>query len=100
MGGNTGFQSTLPMKGATVLLVPPHIDGVSIHAPNEGSDNRRRLVWTSAYVSIHAPNEGSDADPVRYADRAGVSIHAPNEGSDRQELYIDKRRICFNPRSQ
>ncbi len=34
-----GFQSTLPMKGVTNRLdVPGKVDLVSIHTPNEGSD--------------------------------------------------------------
>ena len=34
------FQSTLPMKGATYSFdVDLYVGTVSIHAPNEGSDN-------------------------------------------------------------
>ncbi len=101
------FQSTLPMKGATdypTITLRKRL--VSIHAPNEGSDQsiaRQRALQN--HVSIHAPNEGSDVLdllildiirrfqstlPMKGATKYGtrltvdriVSIHAPNEGSD------------------
>jgi len=35
--------------------------GVSIHAPGEGSDSKPLIAWRAASsVSIHAPGEGSD----------------------------------------
>ena len=55
------FQSTLPMKGATHTFYHCESkDGVSIHAPNEGSDRMRVILPSMYIVSIHAPNEGSD----------------------------------------
>ncbi len=55
------FQSTLPMKGATMVnAFIWHGINVSIHAPNEGSDYIDSYYNPSPYVSIHAPNEGSD----------------------------------------
>jgi len=57
------------MKGATGTEVPlSDPTGVSIHAPNEGSDLYFCVGFLTNGVSIHAPNEGSDliADtPVR-----------------------------------
>ena len=56
------FQSTLPVGGATVLLVVlVVIQGISIHAPRGGSD----LQWRCPSrfhrdISIHAPRGGSD----------------------------------------
>ena len=55
------FQSTLPMKGATL---------------------RKRVDFLERHVSIHAPNEGSDLHAVQLQGAFIVSIHAPNEGSD------------------
>ena len=57
------FQSTLPVRGATLagLLTIPDAYYISIHAPREGSD-----VGVSSHqvgyilISIHAPREGSD----------------------------------------
>ena len=44
------FQSTLPAKGATAHHRPlPPLEGVSIHAPGEGSDSSRvGCAWSSS----------------------------------------------------
>jgi len=56
------FQSTLPVRGATVTPAPPPLKcEVSIHAPREGSDLMiAQIMFTAIVVSIHAPREGSD----------------------------------------
>ena len=57
------FQSTLPVKGATLgggFADPSR--RVSIHAPREGSDPLARRETYTQVVSIHAPREGSDAE--------------------------------------
>ena len=71
------------MKGATSLsaILGAYAD-VSIHAPNEGSDQKRYRRINDDGVSIHAPNEGSDVIATLEATSNLVSIHAPNEGSD------------------
>jgi len=47
------FQSTLPVRGATAgVLLIASIEGVSIHAPGEGSD-RRSLVFVAAPKSFN-----------------------------------------------
>jgi len=101
------FQSTLPMKGAT-HIPNPFMDsaGVSIHAPNEGSDldqafdmdkppkfqstlpmkgaTSRRLGSVAAqWFQSTLPMKGAttNGSPPLYRS-ALVSIHAPNEGSD------------------
>ena len=60
----SGFQSRLPVRGATPLVVhrvPAH--RISIHAPRAGSDDVRRGKFRRLYkISIHAPREGSDVD--------------------------------------
>ena len=67
------------MKGATLHNADIHRPkGVSIHAPNEGSD----FEWDLA-----------DANLI-------VSIHAPNEGSDMKRFMPATNLSCFNPRSQ
>ena len=78
------FQSTLPMKGATLVIKNTTYDlDISIHAPNEGSD----LCMSESFqdvkrISIHAPNEGSDINKLADEKTEIISIHAPNEGSD------------------
>ena len=57
------FLSTLPARGATYTAF--RVRGlrlISIHAPREGSDDRRRAAgYVFDGISIHAPREGSDA---------------------------------------
>ena len=52
-------------------------------------------------ISIHAPREGSDSDEVaRKMTENVISIHAPREGSDRYgSTQADRDTIYFNPRS-
>ena len=56
-----GFQSTLPLRGATcpVFLVP-FPDWISIHAPLTGSDGVVNFAPANGAISIHAPLTGSD----------------------------------------
>ena len=107
------FQSTLPVRGATISLPVVDCDReISIHAPRAGSDFFvLRRVAICILISIHAPRAGSDpwlggelmtdfqfqsTLPVRGATgvEAGggkpqaISIHAPRAGSDnRQDFY-------------
>ena len=87
MAGNsctgTGFQSTHPVRGATVDVVEHGgVSGISIHAPREGCDRPDSRQERCHIISIHAPREGCD-DAVEHA-RAelDISIHAPREGCD------------------
>ena len=78
------FQSTLPVRGATILPQEVQLLGViSIHAPREGSDaadSAGYCLWMS--ISIHAPREGSDPEGQAPETERDISIHAPREGSD------------------
>ena len=79
-----GFQSTLPLRGATFSRRnTPGRQPISIHAPLTGSD--------SPAVRSHDPLEGFQSTlPLRGAtvglsllkNKAGISIHAPLTGSD------------------
>ena len=119
-----GFQSTLPVRGATAgggfCFEGVYI---SIHAPREGSDRISSISSWESGISIHAPREGSDlshrggADgprpfqstlPVRGATpalyvplhRQSISIHAPREGSDACQRGAQRNAwFYFNPRS-
>ena len=55
------FQSTLPMRGATITCgkCGSH-DGISIHAPHAGSDKSQQNHSRYVRISIHAPHAGSD----------------------------------------
>ena len=55
------FQSTRPMRGATLQLRPPHHHSrVSIHAPHAGRDRQSPIAADGRQVSIHAPHAGRD----------------------------------------
>ncbi len=65
-------------------------DLISIHAPREGCDHRRRLrLRPQAAISIHAPREGCDGIceflGVAWRD---ISIHAPREGCDSERTIL------------
>ena len=66
---NAGFQSTPPVRGATLYqVVGGHGGGISIHAPRAGGDSRRRL--NMAYI-----HEFQSTPPVRGATyNAGVDV--------------------------
>ena len=59
-----GFQSTLPVWGATKLLIDQlGLPFISIHAPRVGSDSIERFdLCPACMISIHAPRVGSDHD--------------------------------------
>ena len=80
------FQSTLPVRGATVAGLPrgtrTKVAFQSTLLVRGATDCRSgdRIGWD---ISIHAPREGSDEDNdgvIR--GYLGISIHAPREGSD------------------
>ena len=60
-GGVELFQSTLPVRGATIVLAKDAYKvTISIHAPREGSDGVEEKYQQWLRISIHAPREGSD----------------------------------------
>ena len=103
----SGFQSTLPIRGATTLAS----DGcmmliISIHAPHTGSDPRQRLrprcpanfnprspygerphplgtVTIPAVFQSTLPMRGATGTDPSYLQKIMISIHAPHAGSDK-----------------
>ena len=57
-----GFQSTLPMRGATTnTLKFPATNAISIHTPHAGSDTEDKdTIARAMLISIHTPHAGSD----------------------------------------
>ena len=98
---DAAFQSTLPARGATARLGLNYTtQGISIHAPREGSDPPEPAYSGSPGISIHAPREGSDLrPPVNLHLLAIISIHAPREGSDEVFDRTISSPDHFNPRS-
>ena len=105
----TMFQFTHPAWGATAAIypLPPKCfcfnsrtprgvrladgvsvcfgEGVSIHAPRVGCDDRFRVFSVRTLVSIHAPRVGCDgAADCGKGGAVLVSIHAPRVGCDRR----------------
>ena len=96
------FQSTLPVWGATAapfILVRGH-DLFQSTLPVWGATLRLAVVTQMYYISIHAPRVGSDlGDPSTLGVLSHISIHAPRVGSD-ATFYQTVAQICyFNPRS-
>ena len=119
----SGFQSTLPLRGATggpnilhqviryfnprspygerrsfseVIFV---LIDISIHVPLTGSDAHFREGAPHLVISIHAPLTGSDQGRQYRPDQREISIHAPLTGSDPRPLPWTRRSANFNPRS-
>ena len=76
------FQSTLPARGATgerahtarMLLI-------SIHAPRTGSDGALKKLFPSLLFQSTLPARGATTFVV-HAQKSNISIHAPRTGSD------------------
>ena len=104
-----GFQSTHPVRGATLLQVRGrYVQPISIHAPRAGCDPPFSIAAKIIFcISIHAPRAGCDALPrFRFCSMCNfnprtpcgvrlrrsflgfvfrpISIHAPRAGCDRQ----------------
>ena len=72
------FQSTLPVRGATVHISQPSYTNI---------------------ISIHAPRAGSDYDFGKSNIVEDISIHAPRAGSDMHGRAGRSPSRHFNPRS-
>ena len=72
---------------------------ISIHAPREGGDAFCMLFQNALYISIHAPREGGDPLGIRSGRLRPISIHAPREGGDRQmaEEWASQMRFQSTP---
>ena len=79
-----GFQSTLPMRGATEIyrkLRPG--EPISIHAPHAGSDRYPPTAGTIASIfQSTLPMRGATQHSVHLSLSFLISIHAPHAGSD------------------
>ena len=86
------FQSTLPARGATILVS----GGCALRTdfnPRSPHGERREIINNCTFetikISIHAPRTGSDwLWSATLADLALISIHAPRTGSDAREMPL------------
>ena len=111
------------MRGATLVLVRS-IDGngISIHAPHAGSDQRAGSTVNDladfnprspcgerpalglkksagCLFQSTLPMRGATSTFPSSYNVTPISIHAPHAGSDLQQLSRQERRCHFNPRS-
>ena len=99
---NTGgkFQSTLLMRGATIVLI--RIRYPDNFNPRSSCEERLRNAGIQVFafhISIHAPHARSDSIR-RYKDRGlAISIHAPHARSDTNGMLLTCAVYYFNPRS-
>ena len=84
------FQSTHPMRGATSNTPRPPIDhGISIHAPHAGRDLEPPLrIGTPERFQSTRPMRGATAKRPIGSRIARISIHAPHAGRDAGDKYI------------
>ena len=94
------FQSTLPLRGATVVIADnPHCCLISIHTPLAGSDRQPADHAVGRHISIRTPLAGSDRQCRVDGETLGISIHTPLAGSDRPLSHSSFRTRYFNPHS-
>ena len=122
--GSSGFQSTLPVRGATrkVRISKPDENGFQSTLPVRGATHANAVEHGWWDISIHAPRAGSDVDASNHTPTSlhfnprspcgerlcdlllghgvsRISIHAPRAGSDRRQGQPSPCFGDFNPRS-
>ena len=95
----TRFQSTRPVRGATVQMLQDVLaNEISIHAPRAGRDRRVSRASKAPRISIHAPRAGRDRRLRLYRADPEISIHAPRAGRDMRDdsAYSIRRHISIH----
>ena len=89
------FQSTLPARGATLDWAGRGRDRSNFNPRSPRGERHHPLSLLSfiRIISIHAPREGSDRIGTGMSSTSYISIHAPREGSDVMADYIAQRII-------
>ena len=97
----TKFQSTHPLRGATLLQVRRHdpAQGFQSTHPLRGATAGQIGFYGIISISIHAPLAGCDARPAIGGQKGGISIHAPLAGCDHQLFQRFQGCLYFNPRT-
>ena len=96
-----GFQSTPPVKAATIEKhCSPMRIAISIHAAREGGDFAPSVKFSKVTcISIHAAREGGDhKSEVNDLRKTIISIHAAREGGDGAKMVVYGVKAYFNPR--
>ena len=97
---NVAFQSTHPLRGATLLptFSRSAMTFQSTH-PLRGATYIDRSGNLYTVISIHAPLAGCDEAGAEVPANAKISIHAPLAGCDDREAAERTGRDHFNPRT-
>ena len=95
------FQSTLPMRGETCIVVSiTEITAViSIHSPHARRDFVGIHPEDLIHISIHSPHAGRDAYVISNDEVFQISIHSPHAGRDQKALSFFCIWRHFNPLS-
>ena len=98
---NDGFQSTLPVRGATVYLYSPGLSGSDFN-PRSPCGERHAVHGGAIVDSVFQstlPVRGATYRDVAIQCDYGISIHAPRAGSDDCPASVCRQDRNFNPRS-
>ena len=78
------FQSTLPMRGATMEKLNTKRDRQNFnpHSPCGERPSSFHPAFLICLISIHTPHAGSDVNTVENYKKRLISIHTPHAGSD------------------
>ena len=96
------FQSTRPIRGATLLAACKHIlrNNFNPRAPYGARLGRVSRSAGKGTISIHAPHTGRDPEARGQGPGSqGISIHAPHTGRDLKEEVYARNQNHFNPRA-
>ena len=95
---NTLFQSTRPIRGATGKKTQYHLPRINF---NPRAPYGARLIWDNRDfkhmdISIHAPHTGRDPRASRKTETgARISIHAPHTGRDSRLMLVPHQTYQF-----
>ena len=96
-----GFQSTHPMRGATLAhrSTPIRVSHFNPRTPCGVRLRSWRLLGCGAMISIHAPLAGCDPGNAPVPTTPNISIHAPLAGCDGNGEKHGRHDGDFNPRT-
>ena len=96
-----GFQSTLPLRGATIAvrLICRYLIYFNPRSPCGERPSASRSSLINIVFQSTLPLRGATNASCGFAENSRISIHAPLAGSDLSSCISDSRLHNFNPRS-
>ena len=100
MPSSTVFQSTPPVKAATICPLRVYNKGMKFQStpPVKAATMRSSCHFRIYAISIHAAREGGDRLLLLLLLPFKISIHAAREGGDTLQACLQARTPYFNPR--